>query len=599
MDVTEKRSTRKRPVGLRIRVTLVFFIIGALLSGAITFSTYRIMTGELIQQLKVRVGDLAKIGALSIDRTAMRRLADEAQTGMPPSAVRKVEGSPDFRLISEELNSIREADPRLIHYVYTFVPTKDGEIARFVVDADVLPRIRFPADGSRVASDEVSHFASTFNIAGFPVAQEALREHRPLVEDAFTYDPTFKVNSISGYAPIFDTDGRTMIAVLGLDMVDSDVRASLNRTTSTSLLVGVVALLLALGASILFATLFSRRVLDLERVVRRFSTHDLAVRFDVRSGDEIGRLGSSFNEMADTIERSSTQLESLLSAYGRFVPHDFLRFLGKESVLDVALGDQIQREMTILFSDIRGFTELSEAMSPRENFNFINSYLSRMGPEIRAHGGFIDKYIGDGIMALFPDEPDDAVQAAVAMQERLREYNRHRHSVGYRAVEIGIGIHTGSLMLGTIGEAERMDGSVIADAVNLCSRLEALTRIYGSTVLISGQTLSLTREQNAYRHRFVDRVRVRGRSEAVLIYELFEGDEEEQRVLKSVTREDWNRALNLYYYRDFEESYKILSEIRAQNPRDPVVDLYMARCVRLIHDGVPSDWQGVELIDLK
>jgi class 3 adenylate cyclase/HAMP domain-containing protein len=564
-----------------------------------TFSTYRIVKADLMQQLKVRVGDLATIGALSIDRSAMRGLAGEAQTGMSPSAVRKVENSSDYRLISGELNHIRDTDRRLIRYVYTFIPTTDSKTARFVVDADVLPMSTSPADGNQAVSDEVSHFASTFDIAGFPVAQEALREHRPLVEKSFTYDPTFKVNSISGYAPIFDTDGKTTIAVLGLDMVDSDVRASLNHATSTSLLVGIVALLLSLGASILFATIFSRRILDLQRVVRRFSEHDLAVRFDVRSNDEIGRLGSSFNEMADTIERSSMNLENLLSAYGRFVPHDFLRVLEKESVLDVALGDQVQREMTILFSDIRGFTELSEAMTPRENFNFINSYLSRMGPEIRAHRGFIDKYIGDGIMALFSDEPDDAIQAAVAMQERLREYNRHRHSVGYRAVEIGIGIHTGSLMLGTIGEAQRMDGSVIADAVNLCSRLEALTRIYGSRVLISGQTLSLVRQKDAYRHRFVDRVRVRGRSEAVLIYELYEGDDEEQRVLKSTTRKDWNRALNLYYDKDFEGSYKLLCEIHEQNPHDSVVGLYKSRCVRLINDGVPSDWQGVQIIDLK
>ena len=108
------------------------------------------------------------------------------------------------------------------------------------------------------------------------------------------------------------------------------------------------------------------------------------------------------------------------------MPHDFLRFLGKGSIIEVKLGDQVQKEMTVLFSDIRSFTTLSEYMTPEENFKFLNSYLNRIGPEIRSHNGFIDKYIGDAIMALFPERPDDAVRAAVAMREKLREYNDER-----------------------------------------------------------------------------------------------------------------------------------------------------------------------------
>ena len=120
-----------------------------------------------------------------------------------------------------------------------------------------------------------------------------------------------------------------------------------------------------------------------------------------------------------------------MDAFERFVPHEFLNILDKESILEVEIGDQVQEEMSVLFSDIRDFTSLSEKMSPEENFRFTNSYLSRMEPSTREHHGFVDKFIGDAIMALFPTRAEDAVQAAVNMLKALGKYNDDRAKVGY------------------------------------------------------------------------------------------------------------------------------------------------------------------------
>ncbi len=138
------------------------------------------------------------------------------------------------------------------------------------------------------------------------------------------------------------------------------------------------------------------------------------------------------------------------------------------------MGDHVQREMTVFFSDIRDFTTLSETMTPQENFDFLNSYLRRATPIIRTNHGFIDKYIGDAIMALFPREPADALQSAVELQRDLVDYNQGRKKAGYKPVRVGIGLHCGELILGTIGEEERMQTTVIADAVNVASRIEGL-----------------------------------------------------------------------------------------------------------------------------
>ncbi|HYX05016.1 MAG TPA: adenylate/guanylate cyclase domain-containing protein, partial [Reyranella sp.] len=193
--------------------------------------------------------------------------------------------------------------------------------------------------------------------------------------------------------------------------------------------------------------------------------------------DEIGQLARSFTAMRDAVRSTIVNLQKTNLSIERFVPHAFLRIVGKPSIVDVELGDNKQETMSILFSDIRSFTTLSESMTPDENFTFINAYLERMGPVIRNHNGFIDKYIGDAIMALFTNA-DDAVRAGLAMLETLAAFNAERRPAGQPPIGIGIGINSGSLMLGTIGEKQRMEGTVISDAVNLAARVEDLTKTY-------------------------------------------------------------------------------------------------------------------------
>jgi class 3 adenylate cyclase len=192
--------------------------------------------------------------------------------------------------------------------------------------------------------------------------------------------------------------------------------------------------------------------------------------------------------------------------------------------------------MTVLFSDIRSFTTLSEKMTPDENFAFINAYLERVGPVIRTHNGFIDKYIGDAIMALF-QTADDAVRAGLAMHEALDGFNEERRASGLEPIGIGIGINTGSLMLGTIGEKHRMDGTVISDAVNLASRIESLTKEYRVGLLISEYTYEQLADPKAYDVRPIDVVVVKGKTRPVTIFEVFQHNPPAERAAKGLTRD--------------------------------------------------------------
>src|SRR5262249_29396993 len=233
--------------------------------------------------------------------------------------------------------------------------------------------------------------------------------------------------------------------------------------------------------------------------------------------DEIGQLAQSFAAMRDAVRKTILDLKRTNLSIERFVPQAFLSIVGKPSIVDVELGDNKQEDMSILFSDIRSFTTLSESMTPDENFAFINAYLERMGPVIRTHNGFIDKYIGDAIMALFTNA-DDAVRAGLAMLETLAAFNAERRPAGQPPIGIGIGINSGSLMLGPIGEQQRMEGTGISHAVNLAARVEDLTKTYREPLLMSEFTYQQLADPTAYDIRSVDVVVVKGKTRPVTIY---------------------------------------------------------------------------------
>ena len=288
--------------------------------------------------------------------------------------------------------------------------------------------------------------------------------------------------------------------------------------------------------------------------------------------------------------KTHLELTKTNSAYARFVPHEFLQLLGHETIVNVGLGDQVQAAMTIMFADIRSFTQLSEAMTPEESFNFLNTYLSRVGPVVRQHHGFIDKYIGDAVMALFPNQADDAIQAAIAMQHQVQAYNQERAQQGIAPIAIGIGMHTGDLILGTIGEQERMESTVIADAVNLASRLERLTKLYGASILVSAATLKGIAETTAYQYRFLDRVQVRGKQEHVSVWEFFGGDLPKIADLKAKTQTQFEQAVCLYHDQSFEAAQAEFEAIAAINAMDIAAHLYIKRCQRYQRHGVPELW---------
>jgi two-component system sensor histidine kinase ChiS len=233
--------------------------------------------------------------------------------------------------------------------------------------------------------------------------------------------------------------------------------------------------------------------------------------------------------------------------------------------------------MSVLFSDMRNFTAISEKMSPEQNFSFLNNYLSQVTPSINANGGFIDKYIGDAVMALFPAEPREAVKAATEMIHSLKIWSRNSDYSEVFQLDMGIGIHVGELILGTIGETDRMETTVISDTVNVSARLESLCKTYGVNIVVSGAVFNELTDTQKRHTRLIDRTIVKGKSLPIDVYEVFSADSSDEIKMKSESAKNLEKLVNLYYSEKVSEAEKYFNKILETAPKDTVTKQWSKR----------------------
>ena len=281
-------------------------------------------------------------------------------------------------------------------------------------------------------------------------------------------------------------------------------------------------------------------------------------------------LARIFTKAFKDSEILSKSLQHTNTALEKFVPKEFLSYLGRANITEVQLGDHTEKEIAILFCDIRGFTKLSDSMTPDQTFKFINSYLKRMGPYIRENNGFIDKYIGDAIMGLFPNGVEDAIKAAIAIQKQLYEYNSHRAKMSYPPIEIGIGIHYGELMLGTVGESNRIDSTVISAAVNLASRIEKLNKVFGTVILISNEAVQKN-TNSSFQFRELPKIKVDGNNEKVKVFEVLNGFTDLEKREKLNTLDIFQNLVNSIDQNEKSKAKQEWEKLSQTSPKDSTI----------------------------
>ena len=314
-------------------------------------------------------------------------------------------------------------------------------------------------------------------------------------------------------------------------------------------------------------------------------------------------LKKNREELIGEVQEKNEELTLINKSLEKFVPADFLKFLGKGSISDFKLGDALETDFTILFTDMRSFSSISENMTPNELLEFMNKYLDVVVPIISENNGFIITYIGDAIMCAFPGGSVDAANCSIEMIKKVNEYNLSLVKTLGRKVRIGVGINKGKTVIGILGNELRMEPAIMSDVVNLSARLEALTKGYDADIIISDSVYKdLKGHELLSQIRQIDCVQVVGRVTPEKIYEVVISNSD----TKIVNKRNYENALNLYFDKKIIESYKALAEL--EPGEDKAVEILSKRCKEVVvfdengfpvGEDIPNGWTPINSIKTK
>ena len=387
--------------------------------------------------------------------------------------------------------------------------------------------------------------------------------------------------------------------------------SQINQITQRTGIILVLAIILGGIMVLVFAGYLTNPLTRVAQAMEKIiSTNDLSNRVQVEYNDETGKLAHTFNMMVGALETAYNQIKrfafkaalaqkrehKIRNIFQKYVPADVIDefFTNPEKML---IGEN--RVISILFSDIRSFTSISEKMMPDDLVNSLNRYFTVMVDIIMARHGIVDKYIGDAIMAFFGApvrHKDDALQSVLAgieMSEALGQFNAQQRELGKPEFRIGVGINYGVVTVGNIGTEKKMDYTIIGDMVNLASRMEGLTKKYHQPLLISESLHQKVKDEVDC--RLIDTVAVKGKTKGVRIYTVKKRLSEEEK--KAWTLH--NTAMESYYRRDFDEAIGYFQNVQKIFPDDYASQLIIDRCRQFKVTPPPENWDGVEIMTEK
>ncbi|MFP5518756.1 MAG: adenylate/guanylate cyclase domain-containing protein [Bdellovibrionia bacterium] len=366
-------------------------------------------------------------------------------------------------------------------------------------------------EGILVSHSNEKWALARYNMSQNPLVQKAKNQKSPQYQTKFK-DPVDGKTYFG--ASVITSVGLTMISQTSEEII---LEVS-NEVRRRAIFVAGTAVSIAIFAIFLFSMTLTSPIEKLAELIKVVSkgNFDVSARAQVKSKDEVGDLAVAFDQMTEGLKERD-KVKSLFSKFhGSSITEDLIN-------KDIGLGGQ-NKEVVVFFSDIRGFTAFSEKRKPEEVVAMLNEYFAVMVSIINRHGGVVDKFIGDAIMAIWgaPKESDkdayNAVRACLEMRKSLEELNAKREARGEPPIAIGMGLHAGRAISGTIGSDERMEFTVIGNTVNTASRIEASTKAFGTDLLISDDVL--TRVGEEFKIDFAGAAEVKGRSEALKMYKV-------------------------------------------------------------------------------
>ncbi len=473
---------------------LLLFAVTAILTNAIS-------VGLLYELSKRFVFDEHQEKVLSIAATVASMLDGNIHKNI---LSRDDEKSPEFKREMETLRAARDANRRqdtYIKYLFTIFrnPARPDVIQIGVDPEEDLGESAHPGDVYR----------STDNAK--------LTFDRPTVDETFSVDQWGRW--LAATAPVKDSNGKPVAAVRAQFSVDR-VAAKLRPVILSGAGALALATVLSLLAAYVLSTSVSKPLLDLRYTVEEIGRGNFDIRMEesreMKYGVEFAAMARAVNAMADGLR----EREVVKSAFARYVSREVIETVVKSGAAPVLQGDR--RRVTILFSDIRGFSTMAENMPPENVVQLLNEYFEKMVEVVFRNGGTLDKFIGDGLMVIFgapqedPRQEEHAINTAIEMQTELRLLCKRWEGEGRKPIRIGIGVNSGMAIVGNIGSSQRMEYTAVGDTVNLAARLESSTRDLGVDILVSEETHEAVR--GIFKSRPMGEIAVKGRADLTTCY---------------------------------------------------------------------------------
>lgn len=554
--------SKSRFISLRLSMATAFALTVLVTSALIGVSIFFVARSFIRDGIERRLENIATLAASRLDTEAHARIRTAAD-----------QASPDYARIKQILNEVKAVSAD-IRFVYTYRIDATGNVS-FVVDAESADS----ADMSQVG--DAYHEATPLMRAIYTPSGRAT------AEAAFVADQWGLW--LSCFVPVLNSSGQVECA-LGIDISAQAVKDYENGFLLTiGVITAAIAILVLLGG-VWYSRRISRPLLALADELGRVERLELDHRVEIRS---------AMREVV-VMSKAVQSLQSGLRSFRKYVPADLvaeLMALGQEARLSAE-----KREVTIFFSDIADFTNLSEKTTPEALVDQLAVYFDGMTRAIIEQQGTVDKYIGDSIMAFWgaprplADHATHACRAALRCRDHSRRHGADQISTGKYPMFTRIGLNTGPAIIGNIGYDARLNYTAMGDTVNLGSRLEALNKVYGTEILLSESTWQLAR--SAFEARFLDVVAVKGKSIPVRIYELLcERGQLDPARARFIA--DYEEALASYFDRRFSAAAAQFARLVEQDPSDRPSAILHSRCQRYLAEPPPADWQGEYVLDHK
>jgi len=345
------------------------------------------------------------------------------------------------------------------------------------------------------------------------------------------------------------------------------VRNVLNiRTTNFNNYLWVIILTVVYLVSVFFAFKFiTKPIQKLEQAIERLSDGNVGDKIFLGGGKQFEKIEYGLNKINDNYKRKETIIKETATEYEKYIPKQFVKFLGKNSVLDLVVGTQVKKEVTTLFCDVRNSNQVSTSLSLEENFNYINSYLNVVTPIIKKYNGFIDKYLGDGVLAVFT-RSRQAYDCAHAIIKAIKEKNEE--NVSMPNLEVGVALNTAEVIFGVVGDDTRKSITILSDSLDVTSKINEVNKVFGSMVTFAKSTLNDLSSAVELNYRFIGNIKVG--EDFVSIFESLDTYPRAKREKLLKNKITFEQAVRAYINGKFSQAKNLFEQVYKKEKEDKV-----------------------------